>query len=206
MNKKIKNSIDKIEPEAGAKKRMYRNIMKKAAKSEKKQMPAVKIARIALPIAACVCIAVLGFTRLPKGTDVIDIPDNSVVLGNNPISDAQDASDFESLGITIDAPEGAGDKTYAVIAGEIAEVRFSLDGHSYRLRASKSDDISGINGEIISHEPIENHGDAEIVTMDVLGTGECKLIEWTADGIYYSLSNSDGAQSDEIRAVFEKIK
>lgn len=35
MNKKIKNSIDKIKPEAGAKDRMYRNIMKKAAKAEK---------------------------------------------------------------------------------------------------------------------------------------------------------------------------
>lgn len=167
-------------------------------------MPAVKIARIALPIAACVCIAVLGFTRLPKGTDVIDTPDNSVVLGNNPISDAEDASEFATLGITVDAPEGAEYKNYSVIAGEIAEVRFSLDGHSYRLRASKSEDISGINGEVVSHEPIENSGDAEIVTINVLRTSDCRLVEWTADGIYYSLSNSDGAQSDEIRAVFEK--
>ena len=34
MNERIKNSIDNIEPESGAKERMYQNILKKAAKAE----------------------------------------------------------------------------------------------------------------------------------------------------------------------------
>ena len=42
MNEKIKNSIDKIEPESRAKERMYQNILKKAAKAEKPKMSPAK--------------------------------------------------------------------------------------------------------------------------------------------------------------------
>ena len=168
-------------------------------------MSPAKITRIALPIAACVCVVILGVTRfLPGG--IADNPDESTVLGGNPYVGVVDASAFAPLGITVDAPEDADDKSYAIIDGEIAEMKFSLGGHSYTLRASKSDDISGMNGEIISHEPIENGGDAEIITLNILGVGKCRLVEWTSDGINFSLSNSDGAADDELRAVFEKIK
>lgn len=205
MNEKIKNSIDKIEPEFGAKERMYQNILKKAAKAEKPKMSPTKITRLALPIAACVCVVILGVTRfLPGGIE--DTPEESTILGGNPYVEVVDASAFAPLGITVDAPEDADDKSYAIIDGEIAEMKFSLGGHSYRLRASKSDDISGMNGEIISREPIENGGDAEIITLNILGVGECRLVEWTSDGINFSLSNSDGAAIDELRAVFEKLK
>ena len=205
MNEKIKNSIDNIEPESGAKERMYQNILKKAAKAEKTKISPAKITRLALPIAACVCVVILGVTRfLPGGT--VDNPGESTVLGGNPYVEAEDASAFAPLGISVDAPEDALDKSYAIIGGDIAEVDFSLDGHSYRLRASKSGDISGMNGEILSREPIENGGDAELVTLKVDGVGECRLVEWTSDGVNFSLSNSDGAAGDELRAVFGKIK
>ncbi len=206
MNEKIKNSIDKIEPESRAKERMYQNILKKAAKAEKPKMSPAKAARIALPIAVCLCIVILGVTRLTPGSGVVDNPGESTVLGGNPYVEVDDASAFAPLGISVDAPEDALDKSYAIIGGDIAEVSFSLDGHSYRLRASKSGDISGMNGEIISREPIENGGDAELVTLKVDGVGECRLVEWTSDGVNFSLSNSDGAAGDELRAVFEKIK
>ncbi len=208
MNERIKNSIDKIEPESGTKERMYQNILKKAAKAEQPKMSPAKVARIALPIAACVCIVIFGITKLSPETDIIDPGETTspnVMLGS-PVIDVENASDFATLGITIDAPEGAENITYAIIDGEIASVKFSLGGHSYRLRASASGDPSGMNGEILSHEQIENGGDAELVTMDVLGIGECKLVKWTSDGIYFSIYNSDGAADDELRAVFEKIK
>lgn len=206
MNEKIKNSIDNIEPESGAKERMYQNILKKAAKAEKTKMSPAKIARIALPIAACVCIVILGVTRLMPGSGVVDNPEGSTVLGGNPYVEVDDATAFAPLGISVDAPEDALDKSYAIIGGDIAEVDFSLDGHFYRLRASKSGDISGVNGEIISREPIENGGDAELITIKINGGGECRLVEWASDGINFSLSNSDGAAGCELRAVLEKIK
>lgn len=214
MNDKIKKSIDKIEPESGAKERMYQNILKKAAEKEKPKITAAKAARIALPVAACLCLAVFGISRLHFGSDAVDEPKESVTLGGeisdefsgNPYVEAENSSAFEALGITIDAPDGSENVSYAVIGGEIAEVLFGLDGHSYRFRAAKSGDISGLNGEIVSREPIENGGDAELITIKIDGFGESRLIEWTSDGVHFSLSNSDGAAGDEIRAVFEKIK
>ena len=204
MNEKIKNSIDKIEPESGAKERMYQNILKNAAKAEKTKMSPAKAARIALPIAACVCVVILGVTRLMPG--VVDNPGESTVLGGNPYVEVGDASAFAPLGISVDAPEDAEDRSYAIIDGEIAEVDFSLDRHSYSLRASKSGDFSGMNGETVSREPIENGGDAELVTLKVDGVGECRIVEWTSGDVNFALSNSDGAAGDELRAVFEKIK
>ena len=204
MNDKIKSSIDKIEPESGAKERMYQSILKKAAKTEKPKLSPAKVARIALPLAACVCVVILGVTRLYPGNGIIDDPSESTVLGGNPYVEVEDASAFAPLGFTVDAPENAADKSYAITGGDIAEIRFSLDGHSYTLRASRSADISGMNGEIISREPLGN--DAELITMRVDGVGECRLIEWTSDSVHLSLTNSDGAAGGELRAVFEKLQ
>lgn len=214
MNERIKNSVDKIEPESGAKERMYQNILEKAAKAEKPKITAAKAARIALPVAACLCLVVFGISKLYHQPDTVEQPEESVSLGGNtsgeflgnPYVEAENASAFEALGIIIDAPEGSENVSYAVIGGETAEVVFSLDAHSYRLRAAKSGDISGLNGEIVSRESIENGGDAELITIKIDGFGESMLIEWTSDGIHFSLSNSDGAAGDEMRAVFEKIK
>lgn len=204
MNDKIKSSIDKIEPESGAKERMYQSILKKAAKAEKPKMSPAKVARIALPLAACVCVVILGVTRLLPGAGIVDDPSESTVLGGNPYVEVEDAAAFAPLGFTVDAPENAADKSYAIIGGDIAEIRFSLDGHSYTLRASKNTDISGMNGKIISREPLGN--DAELITMRVDGVGECRLIEWTSDSVHLSLTNSDGAAGSELRAVFEKLQ
>ena len=204
MNDRIKSSIDKIEPESGAKERMYQSILKKAAKAEKPKMSPAKVARIALPLAACVCVVILGVTRLLPGAGIVDDPIESTMLGGNPYVEVEDAAAFAPLGFTVDAPEDSADKSYAIIGGDIAEIRFSLDGHSYTLRASKSADISGMNGEIISREPLGN--DAELITMKVEGVGECRLIEWISDSVHLSLTNSDGAAGGELRAVFGKLQ
>lgn len=206
MNDRIKSSIDKIEPESGAKERMYQSILKKAAKAEKPKLSPAKVARIALPLAACVCVVILGVTRLLPGAGIVDDPIESTVLGGNPYVEVEDAAAFAPLGFTVDAPEDSADKSYAIIGGDIAEIRFSLDEHSYTLRASKSADISGMNGEIVSREPLGNGKDAELITMRVDGVGECRLIEWTSDSVHLSLTNSDGAAGDELRAVFEKLQ
>ena len=204
MNEKIKNALDTVEPQPDAKERMYQNILKKAEKEKKPKVSPVKTARIVLPIAACLCFVIFGVGKFLPVSDDVENPDESVMFGGYPYVEVEDASSFAALGITVDAPKDALDKSYAIIGGEIAEIKFTLDGHSYRLRASKSEDISGINGEIISREPIDDG--AELITIKTDGIGECKLAEWTSDGTYFSLSASDGTAGDTLCAVFEKIK
>lgn len=83
-------------------------------------------------------------------------------------------------------------------------MEFTYSGHNYTLRAAKDGDPSGINGQKLSEEPVENGG-ASLITLRVEGKGECCLILWSEEDVFYSLVNTDEAASDEVRAVFEKI-
>lgn len=87
--KKIKDSIDNIEPASGAKERMYRNIMKKAAQAAPEEKPAepkkkpIPFVRYALPIAACLCLMVIGVAKFLPGITPAG-PGESTVLGGSP--------------------------------------------------------------------------------------------------------------------------
>lgn len=211
MKDTIKNTIHSIEPSETAKDRMYRNILQKASaqtetKTAKPRFSPARAARIALPLAACVCIVLLGVTRFLPGKVSEDTRfDDPPVFEGNPYVEADSAEDFLALGITLDAPLDAENKQYAVIGGELCEVEFDYAGHRYTLRAAKDGDPSGINGQKLSEEPVENGGNASLVTLQVEGKGECCLILWSESDVYYSLANIDGAAADEIKAVFEKI-
>lgn len=170
MKDRIKKAMDHIEPSDAAKDRMYRNILKKASaqteeKTAKSHFSPARIARFAPPVAACLCIVVLGVTRfLPGGVPDDTVIDDPPVLEGNPYAEAESAEDFFSLGITLDAPSEAENKQYAVIGGELCEVEFDYSGHSYTLRAAKDGDPSGINGQKLSQEPVENGGNASLDT------------------------------------------
>ena len=125
-------------------------------------------ARIALPLAACICIVVLGVTRFLPGNVPDDTRfDDPPVLAGNPYAEAESAADFLTIGITLDTPLDAENKHYAVIGGELCEVEFTYSGHNYTLRAAKDGDPSGINGQKLSEEPVENGGNASLVTLRV---------------------------------------
>lgn len=203
MQKEIKDSLDRINPEDGAKERMYQNIQKKAdARKTEKNAPA-RILRTVLPIAACFCLVLVGAMRfLPHKAETDDAPE--FVLGGNPYVEAENADAFSALGITMDAPQNAQNKSYAVIGGETAEVTFDAGEHRYTLRAAKGgEDPSGLNGEILSREPL-GIGDAVLRTVKIEGVGDALSIVWSDDGVCFSLSNTDGASKEELLAVFEK--
>ncbi len=212
MNEKdsIGKSIENITPGDGAKERMYANIMKKVSQNtenaeKQRNKTRSMLLRTVLPLAACICIAVIGAFRFVPDlwTDGSAPETDPAVLGGNPYVTADDSSAFEALGIALDAPTGAENKSYAVIGGEIAEVEFDLDGHSYTLRATGDGDPSGINGEIISRVPLD--GGAELVTISVDGKGECKMVTAVSGGINVSLFNADDASEEEVCGVFAKI-
>ena len=208
--KKIKESIDAIEPEAGAKERMYQNILKKAqqaAPAEKPAEPKKKKApfvRYALPIAACLCL-VLGLARWLPNAPTTDPTEGGVQIAN-PFVEVESADDFKALSITLDAPDGAQEVSYAVIDGEIAEVRFALDGKSYLARASAQEgDFSGLNGTESDAETVDAKTNAVRVSVDV-GTGVYHKITWTNGKINYCLYGTDGADKDQVLAVYEALK
>ena len=208
--KKIKESIDAIEPEAGAKERMYQNILKKAqqaAPAEKPAQPKKKTApflRYALPIAACFCLLVVGLAKLlPEGASQ---PGGDNVQIPNPFVEVESADDFRPLSITLDAPSGAQEVSYFIIDGAMAEVRFALDGKTYQARASAQEgDFSGLNGTESDAETVDAKTNAVLVRVD-LDTGTYQKITWTNGKINYCLYGTDGAGKDQVLAVYEALK
>ena len=208
--KKIKESIDAIEPEVGAKERMYQNILKKAQQSS----PAEKLAEpkkkpisvwYALPIAACLCLVVIGIARFLPGSTPAQ-PDGKNVQIANPFVEVENAEAFKALSVTLDAPEGAQEISYAIIDGKIAEIQFKLDGKSYLVRASaQKGDFTGLNGKDLTQETIDAKNNAVLTAVQTDLRTYYKIV-WTNRKINYCLYGTDGADKDQVFSVYEVLK
>lgn len=202
MSEKIKEALDAVQPEAGAKERMYANILKKAEKKPKKRP--VSFLRYGLPIAACLCL-VLGLAHWLPNSSTTDPTEGGVQIAN-PFVEVESADDFKALSITLDAPDGAEDISYAIIDGEMAQVRFTLDGKSYLARAAaQTGDFSGLYGQESDPETVDAKTNAVLVSVDV-GTGVYQKITWTNGKVNYCLYGTDGADRNQVLAAYEALK
>ena len=203
MSEKIKEALDAVQPEAGAKERMYANILKKAEKKPKKRP--ISLLRYGLPIAACLCLVLLGLARLLPGAPATDPTEGGVQIAN-PFVEVESAENFKALSITLDAPAGAAEVSYFVIDGEIAEVRFTLDGKSYLARASaQKGDFSGLYGQESDAEIVDAATNAVLVSVDT-DTAVYQKITWTDGKINYCLYGTDGADKSKVLAAYEVLK
>ena len=123
---------------------------------------------------------------------------------SNPIVQYDDASAFESLGIAIDAPKNADGVSYSIIGGELAQVKFTVDGSDYTYRAQKTDeDISGL---YVEFEDESVHLDATYdkgcVGVDIKSVkdSEGKLAVWKLDGTMFALY-TESASTEAIQSV-----
>lgn len=213
----IKNSLEQIEPEAGAQERMYANILKKAAAQSENQtaeqqhteVKRIPQKRRTIPawqrwcgLAACLALIVAASLSLPP---LVSQPGQSAppVLGGSPMEDVTGPQDFtKPLGFSIDAPEGAEDVRYSIFDGEIAQVCFSLNGHSYTYQASQLEgNFSGITGEAVDSVSL----DAEFgAVLDRLSM-DCWRAHWSCGGVNYYLSNTDGASEEAVTAAAQAL-
>lgn len=209
--KKIKDSINNIEPDVGAKERMYQNILKKAQQDVTAEKPAaprkktIRIVRYALPIAACFCLLAIGIARfLPNNTPIK--PDKNDVQGGNPYVEVENAEAFNALSITLEAPADARKVSYAIIDDKIAEIQFELNGKSYLARASAQEgDFSGLNGRELSQETIDAKSNAVLTEVQTDLCTYYKII-WTNGKINYCLLGTDGVTREQIVSVYDAMK
>ena len=170
----------------------------------KKSFPVWAVPAAFVAVIAAVCAIVIP-GMLKKG-DGEEESGGGMSYIANPYVEVGDASEFESrLGIRLTEPEGAGDAVYNLVAGKMADIRFSYAGHEYCLRAQKDGgDISGLYGTELKTVALGGDGGA---VLTVIGSGDERYlkISWTADGVSYVLLSTDGVSEDEITAVFGKI-
>ena len=212
----MKKAFDAVEPEDGAKERMYANILKKAAVQKVVQFPESAPAeeksapqkRHSAPAwqrwgslaASLALVAAIGLA-LPRLMQRAASDDPPAMVGA-PFEDVQSAADFEDLGFTIDAPENAEEVSYCILDGEIAQVTFTLDGHDYTYRASKLDgDFSGDTEEAVGSASLNAKYDAVLDRLSLDGW----RAHWSRDTVSYYLTNFDGAGEEAITAVVNEL-
>ena len=209
----IKKAFDAIEPEAGARERMYANILKKAAAQKEggiveqslKETDNETVQRYrSLPmwrrwgsLAACLAIVIVAGFAFPRFFDRSE-PDDPPVMVGSPFEDVDGPEDFAKLGFAIDAPEGAEDRYYCIYDGTIARVDFTLDGHEYTYEAARLDgNFSRADGEAVGSVSLNAAYDA---TLDRLSPDTWRA-HWSRDGVSYYLTNFDGAEEADITAA-----
>lgn len=212
---RIRESIEAIEPRSGAKERMLANIKRKAAEQgampvtepqKSKVIPINTFVRWALPVAACLAIAIIGVTSMKNPSSTASTENPNVEIAN-PFVPVRDASVFfDQLGIGLDAPEGAESVEYTIIDNEMANIDFVFAGNAYTLRASRqSGDFSGLYGVDAEREQIDASNNAVLMAIRS-GDDIYRKIEWTDGDVRYVLINTDGAEPEQLKAVYTAVK
>lgn len=122
----------------------------------------------------------------------------------NPIVEVEDASDFEKLGVSIDAPEGATDVRYSIISDKLAQVDFTLDGASYTYRAAitedEEEDISGVYETFDEESAISVDGLDwyAIIVIKSNEAGKGALASWQYLPAQFTLYTPDSVDSETI--------
>ena len=212
----IRRAIDGVAPAEGAKERMKKNIYEKAQKAqkqEKKSVSSVRFWKIAMPVAACLCIAVIGAVKLiptmgqndPGKITISDNSEDNMQIAS-PFEEVSSAKVFEDrLGIQADAPKGAKNVAYNIISGNVAQVDFELGGHEYMLRASKSDeDLSGLYGDDKGTKKYDDAFNTQLKTIVIDGKDTYSLT-WQKKGVFYTLVNTDGSSVSEMMSVLDVL-
>ena len=192
---------------------MLQNIKRKAAEqrlseppqksSKRTELPFIKIAKWALPVAACLAIVVVGIRFIPN---ITDSPESGVELVN-PFESVDSAKEFQNrLGISVCEPSDSKNVSYTILDGKIAQIDFDYGDNSYTLRASKqSGDFSGINGTLIKSDKIDAETDAVLETIRGMEFNYLKLT-WTDGVTTYILMNNSEISEEDIREIYEIIK
>lgn len=212
----MKKAFDAVEPESGAKERMYANILKKAAAQKVVQVPESAPAeeksapkkRHSAPawqrwgsLAACLAIVIAVGFALPHFLDRSE-PDDPPVFVGSPFEDVDDPEGFEKLGFAIDAPENAENLYYCIYDGKIARVDFTLNGHEYTYEAAKLEgNFSQAEGDTVGSTVLNAEYGA---TLDRLSPDTWRA-HWSRDTISYYLTNFDGAGEEAITTVVNEL-
>lgn len=101
---------------------------------------------------------------------------------------------------------GANEVSYAIIDGQIADVSFTLNEKSFTVRASAQEgDFSGLSGKVTSSETIDANTNAVLTKVQTDINTYYKIV-WTNGKINYCLFGTDGAEKQQVIAVYEAIK
>lgn len=178
----VKNSIDSIVPEDGAKERMLENIKAKAA-AERKSDKKKRLVRY-LPLAACFALVIALAALLPEDDGDIallsdDMGKSAAYHSEEGVEYVDSVGDIKArLGIEPAMPDDALPFSFAVMDDAVSVVGFKWHGQSFELFSAKNAaDIPTLSGDEIA--------------SDLIGAAMLTAMQDKSD-TYLSLTWSDG--------------
>lgn len=163
-----------------------------------------RLLRVALPVAACLVIAVLAVVRfVPREPSVGGGFEGGGDLYTSPYTDVASIDELENmLGMEFALPPEASEISCSAMNNQIGYVSFFYQDHFYELAGSKeSGEIFGEQGTLLEEEIIDSEYNAILSVNDYDGlTITC--ITWSDGENRYFLSNMDGCSKDEMKCVY----
>jgi len=117
----------------------------------------------------------------------------------NPMKQVESAAAFAALGVSIEAPAGAQNPQYFVIADELAEIRYTLDGKefTYRASATEEEDISGVYEAFTEDVLLEEAWDY-VLTVNTIENNGGTVGIWRHGEVSYSLYSPQVTVPEEL--------
>lgn len=206
-DKNIKDAIDAIQPEPGAKERMYQNIRKKArqaAPAQPKRSPH-RFVRYALPIAACFCLLAVGAVRLLPAARRCS-PAKATYKAETPLWRWKTPTLSRRFPSRWTPRKTPGRSPMRSSTGKSPKSGLSWTEKATwpgpRLRRGTS---PGSTGRRPGAETVDAKRNAVLVQVDT-GIEIYQKITWTNGKINYCLYGDDGADKDQVLAVYEALK
>lgn len=140
---------------------------------------------------------------LTAGCGAKEQPQAQVV---NPIRTVDSAEDFPGdLSTYMLTPENAEDLHYSIISGEIAQIKFTLNGEEYTLRGSwEREHMSGVFGPFEENQtaiPLDHlYGGTILYTTEGIA-----VAEWTLSPMYFSLSSGQNTDRNAFNQLVTQI-
>jgi len=148
--------------------------------------------------------AALAGGKTPDAT-AVPAPPAPTAAAANPLKEVNGPAGFLPLGVVIDAPAGAENVRYTVIADAIAEVQFSHSGCGFTLRAAKADgDISGVYLDFVKTEEWLFKGNGLAAEVSTAADGAV-LVLWKLNGVSYSLFTPNAPTPAALSAIVSSI-
>lgn len=143
----------------------------------------------------CGCTRAPSVGQVPQDEPIAQVP--------NPVVDVDGPKAFDPLGFTIDAPAGAENVRYSIIADQLAQVNFTLAGREYTYHAaSTEDDITGVY-ETFDMEELNVQADgtdwyAEVNVRTISGGQRGAVALFFYEPVQYSLYTGDTITAQEL--------
>jgi len=122
----------------------------------------------------------------------------------NPVIEVDSADEImEKTDIFITVPEGAADAKYSIIADEVAQVDFTLDGINYNHRIQKTDKLEDISGVYTDFEVEKDMTWEDYPYQIKYSEGKEGISLWYDDlaGASYSVFMESGADESKLESI-----